>query len=89
MTKGEKVSIYLLGKEKKRKNNAYITKLRREDGSLVKGTESISIALEKHFEMLYSSVDIHKDSENYLLNGCCSILDDGDKDMLKGDIREE
>ena len=56
-TQGEKMSMYLLGREKKR-NISFVESVKRKDGSVVHNPEGIAHCIKEHFEKLFSAVDV-------------------------------
>ena len=83
---GEKVSAYLLGKEKN--NNSNITKVKTPDG-IIMDTDGIISYFRRFYENLYSTVDVERKCQNELLEFCTNKLDEDDVDMLKKEVEEE
>ena len=83
---GEKVSAYLLGKEKSKSSN--ILKIKTKEGVLT-NTDSILHFFKRYFTDLYDRVETDENSQGKLLDFCKKNLNEEDENMLTREIEEK
>ena len=83
---GEKISAHLLGREKNWNGNRNMSKIKGDNGLIIKDTDAIMLFLKGHFEKMYEYKEGDDKSQTYLLDKCTTKLDDDDNDMLNNDI---
>ena len=84
--KGEKVSAYLLGKEKNSKT--YLNKIKRENGSEIVNPKAINLHIREYFEKLFKKEECNKSYQDLFLNLIDKVIDDKENEILTSEVTE-